>query len=211
MTVKVLTINHYREAVNMTNLKDKVGGSEPNPNVNAALYHYFFPNAKAIAIGYFDNDELVTWCTLRFGLQDDMDIWIITTLWTKKFTQLMNFARPDMGLLLQACFDIAEKRHYWNYFYIIADRVSSVYWRQWQRNPYMVTGRYENHHYLTIPANTKPELNLAWKLMGEVSKPDDISLKYRTLRPEFRQRYFELSEYEKDIHPFTLEEVQVEF
>jgi hypothetical protein len=47
--------------------------------------------------------------------------------------------------------------------------------------------------------------------MGEVSKPDDISLKYRTLRPEFRQRYFELSEYEKDVHPFTLEEVQVEF
>jgi hypothetical protein len=211
MTVKVLTINHFKEAVKMTTLKDKVGGTEPNPAINEALYHYFFPNQKALAVGYFDNNELITWCTLRFGKQDDMDMWIITTLWTKKFTQLMNFSRPDMGLLLQACFDIAEKRHYWNYFYMIADRVSAVYWRQWQRNPYMVTGRYENHHYLSIPARTKPELNLAWRLMGETLKPDDMSLKYRTLRPEFRQRYLELSDYEKDQHPFSLEEVQAKF
>ena len=43
MTVKVLTINHFKEAVKMTTLKDKVGGTEPNPAINEALYHYFFP------------------------------------------------------------------------------------------------------------------------------------------------------------------------
>ena len=47
--------------------------------------------------------------------------------------------------------------------------------------------------------------------MGETLKPDDMSLKYRTLRPEFRQRYLELSDYEKDQHPFSLEEVQAKF
>lgn len=211
MTVRVLTINDFKEATKMIALKDKHGGTEPMTKAKDALYNYFFPSGQALAVGYFEDDELISWCTIRFGKQEDMDIWVITTLWTKRFGNIMSFARPDMGLLMKACFDIAEHRHYWHYFYLLATRVADVYWRQWQRNPYMITGRYTNHHYLDIPAGTRPELNLAWRLMGEKIKPDDMSLKYRVLNSELRQQYTELSEYEKDVHPFGISEVQVPF
>jgi hypothetical protein len=61
-----------------------------------------------------------------------------------------------------------------------------VYERQIQKTQYIPIGRYEYIELATIPANTKPEKILYWKLMGEQMKPDTIIIKKRVLKPQYR-------------------------
>jgi hypothetical protein len=47
-------------------------------------------------------------------------------------------------------------------------------------------GKYELTTLDVVPANTKPEFELYWRLMGQELKPDNIIIKKRVLRQEFR-------------------------
>lgn len=208
MELRVLTSEHFKKAISMTNLKARHGGSAPNAGLKQRLLHYFTPNPKAVALGYFEDGELISWATLRFGKQDAMNIWCITSLWTNRFHNYLNFDKPELGMLMKGCFDIAEHRKYWHYFYSIATKVEKVYQRQWAKNPWMPVGRYDLQIYQQVPANTIPTPNFVYQLMGGETKPDDITIKYRVLKEEHRQDYLELSDLEKDIILFDVNEVQ---
>jgi len=84
--------------------------------------------------------------------------------------------------MLIIAFDIAEGRGYYQYFYSIAERLERVYERQWKKNSYAIQGKYDLTTLAVVPANTKPEFELYWRLMGQELKPDNISIKARKLK-----------------------------
>lgn len=210
MELRVLTGEHFNEALSMPQLKDRHGGSTPNKNYKLRLYPYFSPSPSAVAVGYFENNNLISWASLRFGKQGDMNIWCITSLWTNRFSNFLSFDRPELGMLLKGCFDVAEHRLYWNYFYSISTKLERVYQRQWAKNPWMPTGRYDLTIYQHVPANTIPEPNFVYKLIGGEPKSNDITIKCRVLKEEFRQQYTDVSELERGLSPFTVRELQAE-
>jgi hypothetical protein len=61
-----------------------------------------------------------------------------------------------------------------------------VYESQYRKNKYITTGRYDCIQLDIIPANTVPTVDLYWKLLGKEIKPDDVIIKKRVLRPNFR-------------------------
>ena len=77
---------------------------------------------------------------------------------------------------------MAEEKGYFQYFYSIAERLERVYERQWKKNPWGFNGRYDLVTLDVVPANTKPEFELYWRLMGQELKPDNIVIKARKLK-----------------------------
>ena len=88
--------------------------------------------------------------------------------------------------MLKAAFEFAESKEYYEFYYSISERVMNVYERQWQRNSFMPVGRYDLTTLDTVSANTRPDHDLYWKLMGNQLKPDNIVIKKRVLKEQFR-------------------------
>ena len=208
MQLKVLNISDFKEAIAMTSLKERVGGTTPTENLDKRYYYYFTTSPLALALGYYEDNKMISWATLRFGQQDDMNIWTITSLWTNCFNNILSFDNPELGYLMKGCFEIAERRKYWDYFYTISTKLERVYQRQWAKNPWVDTGRYDLITYAQVPANTVPEPRFVYRLLGEQTKPVDMTVKHRILRPQFRQEYTSVSELETDASPYTVEELQ---
>ena len=57
-----------------------------------------------------------------------------------------------------------------------------MYERQWKKNSYAIQGKYDLTTLAVVPANTKPEFELYWRLMGQELKPDAIAIKARKLK-----------------------------
>ena len=112
--------------------------------------------------------------------------WVISNFFSTVNTSYFNFNRPEFGMLFKEAFEIAEGRGYYQYFYSIAERLERVYERQWKKNSYAIQGKYDLTTIDIVPANTKPEFELYWRLMGQELKPDNIAIKKRVLRHEFR-------------------------
>jgi hypothetical protein len=208
MKLKVLNIMDFREAMAMTNLKERVGGTSKTDRLNERFYYYFTTSPRALALGYYEDDKLISWATLRFARYDNINLWTITSLWANRFNNILSFDKPELGYLMKGCFEIAERRKYWDYFYVIASRLEHVYQRQWLKNPWVKTGRYNLVTYAHIPENTIPESMFLYKLLGEQTKPDAMTVKHRILKEEFRQDYTDVSEIEKDTSPYSIEELQ---
>jgi len=208
MRLKVLNIMDFDEAIKMTSLKSRHGGTAPSDQLDKRYYYYFTTSPIALALGYYEEDKMISWATLRFGKQDDMNIWTITSLWSNRFSNILSFDKPEMGYLMKGCFEIAEHRKYWDYFYTLASRLEHVYQRQWMKNPWVDTGRYDLETYARVPANTIPEPRFVYRLLGEQVKPTDMTVKHRSLRPEFRKDYDNVSPLEQGASPYSVEELQ---
>ena len=161
----------------------KISGTTP---LSPERYHDIREGAKsndAVTIGYFEDDKLISWVTIGFYKSKMRGkFWVISNFFSSVYTSYFNFNRPEFGMLFKAAFDIAEGRGYYQYFYSIAERLERVYERQWKKNSYAIQGKYDLTTLAVVPANTKPEFELYWRLMGQELKPDNIAIKARKLK-----------------------------
>jgi hypothetical protein len=159
----------------------KIGGTKPvSPNQYLTIQE---TSDKLLKIGYFEDNRLVSWVSIGF-YESKMrgKFWVIAGLFTTVFEERFSFSRPEFGLLFKRAFEIAEERGYFQYFYCISERLERVYERQWKKNPWGFNGRYDIITLDVVPANTKPEYELYWGLMGKELKPDNIVIKARKLK-----------------------------
>ena len=188
--IRELTVKDLDEASKMIGLKPRTSGTTPvsKGDFLEGCSMYFAGNDTMKAFGYFENNELI--CFLCVGFFESKmrgKFWVIPALYTKNFKQVFNFKDPDMASLLKFAFEYAENNYYYEFYYSVAERIVNAYERQWQRNSVMPVGRYDLITLDTVPANTKPEFELYWRLMGEQEKPDTIIIKKRVLKEQYRK------------------------
>ena len=163
--------------------RKKISGTTP---ISPDRYQTLQEESKSkddVIIGYFEDDELISWITIGF-YESKMrgKFWVISNFFSSVYTSYFNFNRPEFGMLFKAAFEVAEGRGYYQYFYSIAERLERVYERQWKKNSYAIQGKYDLTTLAVVPANTKPEFELYWRLMGQELKPDNIAIKARKLK-----------------------------
>jgi hypothetical protein len=163
--------------------RKKISGTTPiSPERYQALQEESKSN-NSVTIGYFEDDKLISWIDIGF-YESKMrgKFWVISNFFSSVYTSHFNFNRPEFGMLFKAAFAVAEGRGYRQYFYSIAERLERVYERQWKKNSYAIQGKYDLTTLAVVPANTKPEFELYWRLMGQELKPDNIVIKSRKLK-----------------------------
>jgi len=179
--VRILDPEYTDECIRIALSNKKIGGTRP---ASTEQYHQLLKDSvNLIRIGYFENDKLISWVSIGF-YESKMrgKFWTITELFTTVFKERFSFSRPEFGLLFKQAFEMAEEKGYFQYFYSIAERLERVYERQWKKNPWGFNGRYDLITLDVVPANTKPEYELYWGLMGKELKPDNIVIKSRRLK-----------------------------
>jgi len=161
----------------------KISGTTPMSIEQYQILREQSKSNDAVTIGYFEDSKLVSWITIGF-YESKMrgKFWVISNFFSSVYTSYFNFNRPEFGVLFKAAFEVAEGRGYHQYFYSIAERLERVYERQWKKNSYAIQGKYELTTLAVVPANTKPEFELYWRLMGQELKPDNIVIKSRKLK-----------------------------
>ena len=181
--VKILS-NDYTELCNqIERSKLRLGGSIPlSDNRYAELKEQKLDNFYRV--GYFDEDKLISWMNISFHKTSELGkFWVVTGVFIVEQGQYFSFKRPEFGLLFQKAFELAEGHDYFQYFYCVSERVSKVYEKQWSKfNTLNYHGRYELTTREIVPPNTKPNSELAWRLMGCELKPDAIHIKSRILK-----------------------------
>jgi hypothetical protein len=163
--------------------RKKISGTTP---ISLERYQALREEAKsnnAATIGYFEDGKLISWITIGF-YESKMrgKFWVISSFFSSVYTSYFSFNKPEFGMLFKAAFDLAENRGYYQYFYSISQRLERVYERQWKKNSYAIQGKYDLTTLAVVPANTKPEFELYWRLMGQELKPDNIVIKSRKLK-----------------------------
>jgi hypothetical protein len=163
--------------------RKKISGTTP---ISPERYQALREEAKsnnAATIGYFEDGKLISWITIGF-YESKMrgKFWVISSFFSSVYTSYFSFNKPEFGMLFKAAFDLAENRGYYQYFYSISQRLERVYERQWKKNSYAIQGKYDLTTLAVVPANTKPEFELYWRLMGQELKPDNIVIKSRKLK-----------------------------
>lgn len=188
--IRLLTKVDFPNCLLISTLKNKLGGSIPlTPESFTEIYESYFSGADdRAALGYFDKDELISFVCISFH-ESKMrgQFWIIAAMYTKKFKNYFTFTTPELGSLIKSAFDFAESKGYYEYYYCTSERVSRVYERQWDKNPFQALGRYDKEILYIVPPNTKPEFELSWRMMGSETKPDTFIFKKRVLKHEFRR------------------------
>jgi hypothetical protein len=164
--------------------RKKIAGTTPvSPEQYNIRAETLQSNNNITTIGCFDDGVLVSWIELGFH-ESKMrgKFWVISNFFSSVYTSYFSFDKPEFGMLFKKAFDVAEAKGYDQYFYSIAERLERVYERQWRKNPYAIQGKYELTTLAVVPANTKPEFELYWRLMGQELKPDNIVIKSRKLK-----------------------------
>jgi hypothetical protein len=188
--IRLLTLFDLDSAMKIARLKLRSGGTTTlsDTTFEQLHYRYFESNGINYALGYFDNDQLVSWIAL--GLHENKTrgrFWYISFLYTSVFHNSFTFNNIEIGSLIKSAFAIAEEQQYYEYYYTVAQRIEHVYDRQWARNNFMQTGRYDCTVIGQVEANTTPTVDLYWRLLGCETRPDTLVIKKRVLRPEFRK------------------------
>lgn len=187
--IKTLTYFDLTRAMEIARLKNRNGGTKVLSDDKFEEIHkkYFESNGVNFALGYFDNNELISW--VGFGLHQNNSrgkFWYISFLYTSVFHNHFSFNNPEIGLLIKSSFSVAESLEYYEYYYTINKKFETLYDRQWRKNKFVPTGRYDLEIIGEVPANTQPTVDLYWQLIGKEIKPDTMVVKKRILKSEFR-------------------------
>jgi len=163
--------------------RKKISGTSPMSIEQYQILREQSKSNNSVTIGYFEDGKLISWITIGF-YESKMrgKFWVISNFFSSVYTSYFNFNRPEFGMLFKAAFEVAEGRGYYQYFYSIAERLERVYERQWKKNSYAIQGKHDLTTLAVVPANTKPEFELYWRLMGQELKPDNIAIKARKLK-----------------------------
>jgi len=178
------SVEYEKECETIVLSRKRISGTKP---ISAERYLELREEAKSndslVTLGYFEDGKLISWLIIVFH-ENKMrgKFWVISTFFSSVYTSYFTFNRPEFGILFKAAFEIAEGRGYYQYFYSIAERLERVYERQWKKNSYAIQGKYDLTTLAVVPANTKPEFELYWRLMGQELKPDSIVIKSRKLK-----------------------------
>lgn len=186
---RLLGEKHFNECLLISKLRSKTGGTKPITEASFIEKHqkYFKGDINFYALGCVENDKIISWIAIAFIENKTRGkFWVITALYTTKFTSYFSFNNKEIGLLIKAAFELAESKKYYEYYYSIGESIASVYEKQIQKNKYIPIGRYDYIELDRIPANTQPSVDLYWKLIGQELKPHDIVIKKRVLKTEFR-------------------------
>ncbi len=188
---RLLGEEYLEKCFEISKIKPKVGGTKPpdSEGFKEGYSLYFTDNDERYALGCFEGNELVSWMAIGFVDIPDYNyhFWAISALYTTRFVQLFSFNNPEIGLLIKEAFAIAESKEYYEYYYSVSSRISKVYETQIQKTKYIPIGRYTYKEVAIVEANTQPANILYWRLMGQELKPDDIIIKKRILKHEFRK------------------------
>jgi hypothetical protein len=182
--------DHFLKCLEISKIRPRVGGTVPisSESFINTFTKYFEDNEHSYAFGCFENNELISWIAIGFGdTPNTGKFWVISTLYTTRFTTYFSFNNEEIGLLIKKAFEFAESKKYYEYYYTVGSRISKVYETQIQKNKFIPIGRYDYRELKTVPPNTKPESELIWRLMGQETKPDSTIVKKRILRTEFRK------------------------
>ena len=186
---RLLGENHFNECLSISKLRPKVGGTKPLEESSFIEKHqkYFENDDNFHAFGCIENDKIISWIAIAF-IENNIrgKFWVITSLYTTNFTSYFSFNNEEIGLLIKAAFKLAESKKYYEYYYTVAESIASVYEKQIQKNKYIPIGRYDYIELDRIPANTQPSVDFYWKLIGQELKPNNIIVKKRVLKTEFR-------------------------
>jgi hypothetical protein len=163
--------------------RKKISGTTPISSEQYQLFQEESRSNDIVTIGYFENNKLISWITIGF-YESKMrgKFWVIANFFSSVYTSYFSFNKPEFGILFKTAFEIAEARGYYQYFYCIAERIERVYERQWQKNSYAIQGKYDLITLDVVPANTKPEFELYWRLMGKALKSDNMVIKSRKIK-----------------------------
>ena len=178
------SVEYEKECETIVLSRKRISGTKP---ISAERYLELREEAKSndslVTLGYFEDGKLISWLIIVFH-ENKMrgKFCVISTFFSSVYTSYFTFNRPEFGILFKAAFEIAEGRGYYQYFYSIAERLERVYERQWKKNSYAIQGKYDLTTLAVVPANTKPEFELYWRLMGQELKPDSIVIKSRKLK-----------------------------
>ena len=186
---RLLGNNQFNECLVISKLRSKTGGTKPISETSFIEKHqkYFEGDSNFYALGCVENDKIISWISIAFIENKTRGkFWVITSLYTTKFTKYFTFNNEEIGLLIKAAFELAESKKYYEYYYSVGENIASVYEKQIQKNKYIPIGRYDYIELDRVQANTQPSVDLYWKLMGQEMKPNNIIIKKRVLRPEFR-------------------------
>jgi hypothetical protein len=184
--IRQLKVTDYSRMLEIANLRLRIGGTGVIGNLDYAIGNYLVDEYK-ISLGYFENDILISYICI--GLHENVSrgkFWYISFLFNSKIGNYYTFNKPENGLLLVEAFSHAERHGYYEYYYMISKRIEHVYDRQWAKNGYLPTGRYETITLDTIPANTVSDVDLYWQLMGCEIKSDVMIVKKRILNDKYR-------------------------
>lgn len=190
MKIERLLGNDYlNECLNIAKLRPRVGGTKPlSEEVLIEVWtKYFVEDDSYYALGCIENGKIISW--IGIVLMENKargKFWVITSLYTTRFTGYFSFNQEEIGLLIKEAFHLAESKKYYEYYYSVSEQIATVYESQYRKNKYITTGRYDCIQLDIIPANTVPTVDLYWKLMGKEIKPDNLIIKKRVLRSNFR-------------------------
>ena len=136
---------------------------------------------KYKVLGYFEDEQLVSWISIGFYDGPKYGkFWVVLDLFSTKKRGYFSFKNPEISELLSSAFNLAESLGVYQYFYCVSERISKVYESQWaKKNPMNYHGVYELRDLAVIPANTIPESNLFWGMMGRETRPHDMYIKIR--------------------------------
>jgi hypothetical protein len=182
---------YFNKCLEIFKLKSKISGTTPiDENKFIELFKkYFEEKENYYAIGCLEQNELISWIAITLKESKNRGkFWVITQLFTTKFTGLFSFNNEEIGLLIKEAFDLAEEKQHYEFYYSVSERIARVYETQISKCKFLTIGRYEKIDLDLIPANTMPAIDLYQKILGYETKPDNIIIKKRILKPEFRRR-----------------------
>ena len=144
---------------------------------------YFEQSKDRFAFGYFEDGILQSWLLQAFlqRKSDGKRYWVISYLSVRETKGIFSFNNPEIGLLVKAAFENAEANRYYSYYYIVPEKQTNAYERQWKNNKWGFNGRYHLTTIDTIPAHTRPLDKMYWRLMGEEMRDYNIVVKAREL------------------------------
>lgn len=176
--IQQLTLDHYSYCMTMIGIKSKCSGTiGPDPNIQKErMQKYFENNDTFYAFGIIEHDLVTSWMTIFFS-KSDKKFWGITSFYTNHFSKFFVF--DYNGPLIRHVIDFAEQKNYWQFLYVVSERINRVYTVQWKKNHLHQSENYYIHDKDVILANTRPDNDLYWRLLGEETKPHNMIIKHR--------------------------------
>lgn len=182
--------NDYDKFLKVVEVHKKIGGTVPN-NLSsfAEVYKKYFDDHISCQIfGYFENEHLVSAIAVAYWKNDTRGkFWVISSLFSTRKHSIFSFNRPEIGLLIKKAFENSEELQFYEYYYTIAEHISSVYERQINKNVYIPLNRYDRITLDIIPKNTLPNRDHLYnRLLGNECKPHNMIVKKRVLKLIYR-------------------------
>jgi hypothetical protein len=181
--IKHLTKDDIPYCLSVMLSQKKFSGTTP-PSAESQEKHlniFFSDTEKYTMLGYFKNDQLVSWVTIGFYEGPKYGkFWVVLHLFSTLKHNYFSFRNPEISELISNAFNVAESKGVYRYFYCVSEKISKAYEIQWaKKNPLNYHGVYELEDIAVIPANTIPESKMFWRLMGEETRPHVMYIKSR--------------------------------